>query len=124
MEIVIDTNILIYATERRIDLFEAIKERFGSVPVKIPNLVLREVMDLSEKARKGSDKRAAKLALEILKTKKFDVVKIQAEYADDAIIQYSKNKDVVVLTMDLRLQGRLERENIKYTYLNNKKKLN
>lgn len=124
MKVIIDTNLLIYSAERRIDLFEAVKERFGSVEILIPNLVLDELKDLKENAKKGSDKSAAKLVMDILKTKKFKILKLKGENADNSILEYSKNKDVVIITLDYRFQNKLKKENIKYSFLNSKKKLN
>ncbi len=124
MKVIIDTNAILYSVKRKIDLFEAIKIKYGHVPVIIPNLVLAELKALTKKAKSGADKDIAKLAIEILKTKKFSEIKLKKEYADDAILRYAKDKDVVIITHDTQFQERLKQEKIKYTFLTNKKKLN
>jgi rRNA-processing protein FCF1 len=123
-KLIIDTNIILYSVERKIDLFEAIKEKYGlSVEIIIPNLVLVELEKLSKEARKGSDKKAAKLSLDILKTKEFETIKLTGAYADPAILNYAKKNNAIVATMDARFQTDLKKNKIQFTFLNNKKKL-
>ena len=125
MKIILDTNAIVFAFKKKVDIFEAVREKYGlSAEIIIPNLVLEEINSLAIKASKGEDKRAAKLTLEILKTKKFSTLDLERQHTDSAIIEYSKGKDVLVVTNDYKFKAKLKEAGIKFTFLNNKKQLN
>jgi len=70
MQIVIDTNSLIYAAKEKLDLISELKN-MGFTKIVIPKEVLSELEHIqTDKKQKGTDKIAAKLALQIIKFSK------------------------------------------------------
>mgnify|MGYP001357702574 FL=1 len=122
MKILVDTNVLIYSAKNRFDLFSELK-RFGASDILIPKKVVKELEQLSKTASRGSDKKAAKLAIQIINYSGLKLIEIDSGHTDDAIISYSKLNNNLVLTNDSNLKKRLTAENIKVLTLSNNKKL-
>ena len=122
MKILVDTNVLIYSAKNRFDLFSELK-RFGASDILIPKKVVKELEQLSKTASRGSDKKAAKLAIQIINYSGLKLIEIDSGHTDDAIISYSKLNNNLVLTNDSELKKRLTAENIKVLTLSNNKKL-
>ena len=122
MKILVDTNVLIYSAKNRFDLFDELKH-FGASDILIPKKVVEELKQLSKTANKGSDKKAAKLAIQIINYSEIKLIKIDSGHTDDAIISYSKTNNNLVITNDSELKKRLTEENIKVLTLSNNKKL-
>ncbi len=122
MKILVDTNVLIYSAKNRFDLFSELK-RFGASDILIPKKVVEELEQLSKTASRGSDKKAAKLAIQIINYSGLKLIEIDSGHTDDAIISYSKLNNNLVLTNDSKLKKRLTAENIKVLTLSNNKKL-
>ena len=91
--------------------------------ILIPKKVVEELDQLSKNASKGSDKRAAKLAMQIIDYSEIKLIEIDSGHTDDAIISYSKTNNNIVLTNDSNLKKRLTAKNIKVLTLSNNKKL-
>ncbi len=111
MKVIVDSNILVYAAKKKIDLFNQIKDQIPDAEILVPNLVIKELEKLSEKAKKGSDKQAAKLALQIIKFSKVKTLKLEG-YADKAIINWAKKNKAIVATYDHELKRKLRDEGI------------
>lgn len=122
MKILVDTNVLIYSAKNGFDLFSELKH-FGASDILIPKKVVEELEQLSKTASKGSDKKAAKLAISIINYSGLKLIEIDSGHTDDAIISYSKINNNIVLTNDSELKKRLTAENIKILTLSNNKKL-
>jgi len=122
MKILVDTNVLVYSAKNGFDLFSELKN-FGATNILIPKKVVEELDQLSKNASKGSDKRAAKLAMQIINYSEIKLIEIDSGHTDDAIISYSKKNNNIVLTNDSDLKKRLTAENIKVLTLSNNKKL-
>jgi len=122
MKILVDTNVLVYSAKNGFDLFSELKN-FGATNILIPKKVVEELDQLSKNASKGSDKRAAKLAMQIINYSEIKLIEIDSGHTDDAIISYSKKNNNIVLTNDSDLKKRLTSENIKVLTLSNNKKL-
>lgn len=110
MKVILDSNILVYAAKQKVDLVSQLKDKFGKVEIIVPNLVIKELEDISKKAKKGEDKRAAKLALQIFS--KLKVVKLEKGHTDDRIIELAKKERAIVGTNDSKLKDRLKKEGI------------
>lgn len=105
MDIVIDTNALIYAVKLKVDVYELLKMH-NYKPI-IPACVFFELKSLAGSAKKGADRAAAKLASQIVE-KKVKVVDIGVGKADDLILKYAKNHKMKVLTNDREFKRRLK----------------
>lgn len=112
MQIVIDTNALIYAAKEKLDVLSELK-KMGFTKIVIPNEVLKELESIqNDKKQKGADKNAAKLALQIIKFSKVDTLHLGRGHPDDKILEFAKAKDFAVLTNDSILKKRLKDESV------------
>ena len=112
MEIVIDTNSLIYAAKEKIDVITELK-KMGFTKIIIPNEVLKELEFIQiDKKQKGADKNAAKLALQIIKFSKVDTIYLGKGHPDDKILEFAVSKNFSVLTNDKILKKRLKAESV------------
>ena len=120
MEIVIDTNALVYAAKYKIDIIKAIRERFGLVGIYVPNLVMNELKQMSKSAEKSSDKDAAWLAYQIAKKQMITEIRLSG-VTDEAIMAYALGHKAMVLTNDSILRFRLKQEGVKVYSIRQKK---
>ena len=122
MKILVDTNVLIYSAKNGFDLFSELK-RFGASEILIPTKVVKELKQLSKTADKGSDKKSAKLAMQIIKYSDPKFIEIGYGHTDDAIISYSKLNNNLVITNDSGLKKRLTEAKVKVLSLSGNKKI-
>jgi rRNA-processing protein FCF1 len=112
MQIVIDTNSLIYAAKEKIDVITELK-KMGFTKIIIPNEVLKELEFIqTDKKQKGADKNSAKLALQIIKFSKVDTIYLGKGHPDDKILEFAVSKNFSVLTNDKILKKRLKAESV------------
>jgi len=112
MKIILDTNILIYAIKQKIDLVSQIKGRHGqSAEIIVPNLVKEELENLKTSAKKGADKRAANLALQIIEFSNLKEIELCGN-TDNEIVKWAKQNKAVVATSDRELKQKLKRKGI------------
>jgi rRNA-processing protein FCF1 len=107
-KIILDTNVLMAVSEFKLDVFTQI-EKFCDFRYKIYVLsgIIDELHDIINKQR-GKYKRAAKLALDLLKAKKISAIIEDGELVDDLLVKHSKLGDLVV-TQDVKLKKRLKK---------------
>ena len=122
MKILVDTNVLIYSAKTGFDLFSELKN-FGASKILIPTEVISELKQLVESANKGSDKKSAKLAIQIINYSKITFVNLGSGHTDDAIISYSKTNKNLVITNDSELKKRLTANKIGVLSLSRNKKI-
>ena len=112
MQIVIDTNSLVYAAKEKLDVITELK-KMGFTKIIIPKEVLKELEFIqNDKKQKGADKNAAKLALQIIKFSKIDTIYLGKGHPDDKILEFATTKNFAVLTNDKILKKRLKAESI------------
>ena len=105
VEVVIDTNALIYAAKQKIDIYELLAMQ-GYTPT-VPACVFVELRQLCKNAKKGTDRAAAELASQIVE-KKLKVVDIGKGHADDLILKYATAHKARVLTNDREFKKKLK----------------
>lgn len=106
--IVLDTNFLIYCAKQKIDYVEEIKNLLSEDhKLIVPSQVITELKTLQVKAKKYSDKNAAKLSLALLKSNKINEVNVDGSYADEAILSLSKDRNIIIATHDRILKNKL-----------------
>ena len=108
MEIILDTNALIYATKNKIDLSLELKGHL----LKVPNLILDELENLSKNASKGLEKDSAKLTLALVKHYNFDILTLKQGHPDTKMLEYAKENNAAVLTNDLKFKRKLKKAGI------------
>ena len=121
MKIILDTNFVVYCAKQKIDYAEEIGSLVkGKYELYIPSEAIMELLGLKENAKKFTDKQAAELALKMLKTNKINILDINGNGADEAIIKHVKRypRDIVA-TIDKKLSLKLK----KVIIIRSKKKL-
>ena len=112
MQIVIDTNSLIYAAKEKVDVISELKKK-GFTKIVIPKEVIYELEHIqNDKKQKGVDRTAAKLAIQILKFSKVDTIYLGKGHPDDKILEFAKQRSFSVLTNDNILKRRLKSESV------------
>jgi len=120
IKVILDTNFLIYCARQKVDYAEEIRDLVsGKYELVVPEQVVEELENLKEKARKGRDKSACDLALQLLKKQKIKKIKIQGEDTDEVIINLAKKNKNIVCTLDREMRKTLRR----VIMVNRKKKL-
>ena len=101
-KVFIDTSLILFALERRLDLFEAIDEALGkSYRAIIPEEVINELKRLSQN-KHG----LAAVALEFLKKnkEKYNVIRSAIQKpVDETLLELAAEQDGIVATADNRL---------------------
>jgi len=107
-KVFIDTSLILFALEHRIDLFEAIDEALGkSYRAIIPEEVISELKKLSQN-KHG----LAAVALEFLKKnkEKYDVIRSAIQKpVDEILLELAAEQDGIVATADNRLARKARR---------------
>ena len=115
MNIILDTNFLIYAAKYKIDLIAELDRLYGKYDLIVPHMVFLEI----EKLRKGKGKGkfVASLALAITKKliedKKLKIMGVESRNADEEIIkllELPELGDEIVATMDSELSRKIKKK--------------
>lgn len=114
MKIILDTNFLMSISQFGIDIFSQLRgnDLFTIEPV------IRELKSFE----KGDSKkaRAAKLALEIIKSKHLKVLKSKETSADKSLITYS-SKGYTIATQDIELRKKIKEAGGQAIYIRQRK---
>lgn len=118
MRIAIDTNIFIYATRFKLDLFAQLKGN----GLFVTESVIRELEKIGR--GKSRDAKAAALALAILKRQirdnKIKILPSKTENADDGLLELGKS-GFTIATQDSELLKRLKSAGCAFAYTRQKK---
>lgn len=111
MKIILDTNFLIYCGKGKLDYVEEIGNLINeNYDLIVPVQVVEELKRLREKTKKGRDKEASDLALQLLERNKIKKIKAVGKNVDDAILNLAKeDKKNIVCTLDREMRWKLGR---------------
>ncbi len=126
MEIILDTNFLIYCAKEKLDYVEELRRIFNEpYELVVPEQVIQELEKIKNKTKQniplkkrkprykkttGKDKLAADLALQLLKKNKIKTTNPQGKTVDQAIINLAKeNPKNIVCTLDREMRKILNR---------------
>ncbi|MFH0752682.1 MAG: PIN domain-containing protein [archaeon] len=121
-KIVLDTNILIAISQFKIDPFAALEEQmYDKYTIFVLDKVIAELEKLINKGRL-SEKKAAKLALELIKHKKLEIIITPKNdlTADDELL---KLKGYTILTQDKELKKQLKEKGTEVLTMRQKKRI-
>jgi uncharacterized protein len=124
MKIVLDTNFLLIPAQFNVDIFSEI-ERICDFSHQV--CILEQSLDELNKIivqQTGKNKAAAKLALQLVKQKGLNTIRISKKDSVDNILANLPEMEYMVATQDIELKRRLKAKNIKIITLRNKKYLN
>jgi len=104
VEVLCDTNFLIHLATRRIKNIDNLDMDIGSISFIVPTVVKNELIKLQEIPEKNQ---------EIITTlnfiKKFKIISINGNYADQELINYVKNNQSIIGTMDKKLKNKIKK---------------
>ena len=114
MQIIFDTNFLIYCAREKMDYVEEIRNILNeNYKLVVPVQVVKELEKLRNdkfKRVSGKDKRAADLALQLLDLNKVKKINIKGKTVDEGIINLSREEDKnIVCTLDSEMRKILGR---------------
>ena len=118
MKILLDTNFIITLAKNKSRLFEEMKEEFGNYELIIPKQVIEELKKISiKKETKIIDRENAEVGLKIISKQKFISPDLATNNVDASIIEYSKDKELIIGTLDKKLKQKLKSSNSKTKFL-------
>ena len=106
-KVLFDTNFLLIPGQFKVDIF---KEIDRIIDEKYEIFVVDKTLEELEKLIKGNkekDKKAAKLAKQLIKKNKVKIINTQGKNVDEIIIKI-KDKDTIVATQDKELRKKLK----------------
>ncbi len=105
-KIILDTNFLMVPLQFKVDIFSEI-DRICSFNYKLCvfEKSINELKNIAEK-QKGKSKKAAQLALKLIKMKNIGILKAYGKSVDDIILK-NEDKDMIVATQDKPLKKKL-----------------
>lgn len=119
-KIILDTNGLMIPGQFGVEILSEL-ERLGFDSLIVPKPVVLELEKLSIEA-KGLDRRAARIALSLIKDKRFEILEAEGK-VDDVIVDLAVKLGAAVLTNDIELKKRLCSKNVSVVYLRGKNHL-
>ena len=102
VEVICDTSFLIHLSTRRISNIDSLEMDIGQISFLVPSVVLSELSNLKDNPSKRSS---------ILQTldfiKSFKTIPIDGSFADREILDYVRQNNSIVATMDKELKRQL-----------------
>ncbi len=123
--LILDTNFLMIPYQQRVDIFREIDRIIvARYELIVPGGVISELQRIQEDGS-GSDRIAAKVALELIKDRDRHIKRIESHgNVDEFILEFAVNNiDSVVCTNDKELKRRLRKFRVPVIYLRGKNRL-
>jgi rRNA-processing protein FCF1 len=108
--VILDTNFILSCIRKKIDFFREIK--FRGIKILIPEEVVKELKNLSEKGNKKLQEEA-KIAILILKKNSFEKIALNTKNVDNGIVKMAKeNKDYIIGTLDKEIKNKIKNQKL------------
>jgi len=104
VEVLCDTNFLIHLATRRIKNIDNLDMDIGSISFVVPTVVKNELIKLQEIPEKNQE-----IIMTLNFIKKFKIISINGDYADQELINYVKNNQSIIGTMDKKLKNKIKK---------------
>ena len=117
-KIILDTNFILNCVKGKIDFVPELE--YMGYKILIPIEVLAELRKIVNSKQKLHDRQLAEIAIEILKKRKFEEIKLPLKDVDRGITRYALKNNCAIATLDRMLKYKLGAEIIT---IRNKKKL-
>jgi rRNA-processing protein FCF1 len=104
VEVLCDTNFLIHLATRRIKNIDNLDMEIGSISFIVPEVVRNELIKLQEIPEKNQE-----IIITLNFIKKFKIISINGTYADQELINYVKNNQSIIGTMDKGLKNKIKK---------------
>jgi len=116
--VILDSNALMMCFEYSIDIEGELTRLLGSYQIIIPIFIKQELERLSKKSN-GKKNINAKAALHLIK--KYDMINVNGNNADDSLVDVAQQLHAVVVTNDKELRQRLKDVSVVVVFLRAKK---
>jgi len=103
VEIICDTSFLIHLATRRIKNIDNLDTEIGSISFVVPEVVKNELIKLQNNPEKKQD-----IARTLNFIKNLKTIPINGNFADKELIEYVKNNQSIVGTMDKALKKQIK----------------
>jgi rRNA-processing protein FCF1 len=110
-QIVLDTNVLLYAAKNKVDLVGLIKEKLGIYTIYAPTNVIEELKHIKA-TQKRTLREQASVALDIIHLKRLQKLEL-AGPVDDSIAEWAAKNKGAILTNDVELKFKLRDMGVK-----------
>ncbi|MDC0927658.1 twitching motility protein PilT [Nitrosopumilus sp.] len=104
VEVLCDTNFLIHLATKRIKNIDNLDMEIGSISFIVPEVVKNELIRLQEIPEKNQE-----VTTTLNFIKKFKIIPINGNYADQELINYVKNNRSIIGTMDKGLKNKIKK---------------
>ena len=104
VEVICDTNFLIHLATRRIKNIDNLDMEIGSISFIVPEVVKNELIKLQQIPEKNQE-----ITQTLNFIKKFKIIPINGNYADEELIKYVKNNRSIIGTMDKALKNKIKK---------------
>ena len=104
VEVICDTNFLIHLATRRIKNIDNLDMEIGSISFIVPEVVKNELIKLQEIPEKNQE-----IIVTLNFIKKFKMISINGNYADQELINYVKNNRSMIGTIDRELKNKIKK---------------
>ena len=104
VEILCDTNFLIHLATKRIKNIDNLDMEIGSISFIVPEVVKNELIKLQEIRENNRE-----ITVTLNFIKKFKIISINGTYADQELVNYVKNNQSIIGTMDKGLKNKIKK---------------
>jgi len=104
VKVICDTNFLIHLATKRIKNIDNLDMEIGSISFVVPEVVKNELIKLQEIPEKNQE-----IIVTLNFIKKFKIISITGDYADQELINYVKNNRSMIGTMDRELKNKIKK---------------
>jgi len=104
VEVICDTNFLIHLATKRIKNIDNLDMEIGSISFIVPEVVKNELIKLQEIRENNQE-----ITVTLNFIKKFKKISINGTYADQELINYVKNNQSIIGTMDKGLKNKIKK---------------
>jgi len=101
-KIILDTSFILSAVKKKIDFFEELSD----YEILIPINVLNEIEGLKK------SNSTANICLKVLEKNKFKKINFKTKNTDRGIVEYSKNNDLIIATLDKEIKNKTKNKKL------------
>jgi rRNA-processing protein FCF1 len=118
--VILDSSAIMMLFEFSIYLEDELARLLGTYYIVVPSPIRNELVMLSAQGD-GKKHQMAKASLKLIE--RYEIVNVDGEIADDAVVSLAKEMDGIVVTNDKGLRERLKKRSLSVIFLRAKQRL-
>lgn len=103
VEVICDSSFLIHLATKKIKNMDNLDTEIGQIQFIVPDVVRKELQRLCENKSK---RQAVLLTLDFIK--KFKILQISGNYADESLVSYVRENGGIIATVDKELKNKVK----------------